>query len=436
MMCEHIAVFVDTNALLHYPPISETDWLGLFDCDSVTLILCGQVIKELDEKKTHPTLGNRAKRTIKDIDRADEAGGRVRGGVDLKVFQRPLRREEFELSLSPDDGDDRILQLVAIYAREHPDETVGVCSEDAGIRFKCKARGVLLVKPDPEKRLPDPQDEQGRGIKKLQAKVAELQAGMPEISVVVECRGYFDDSRTSGRIVLRREALSGDVEEIIDEERRRLRDALVMNLPYVLEESPDPYDDGFTEPGPVVHPLEAEVGRYLEKYAEFLRTGRIVADELRRGFVFKLTVKNSGGGPADDVRVKLRLPPVLKYLWLDKDRKLGTMPKWPNKPEPPDVRIRAARATPQWTRLGLEAIRTPVFRGPFAPRCEFIELDGSYCIDITVPNLSHHDPEVFEDVLAVFSDWDTAVSFEGTAVITAKQLRKARTQPVPFIVES
>ena len=64
---EQLTVFPDTNALLHYPPFKEIDWLKLCNANYVKIVICLQVIHELDEKKSDSFLSNRAKIVIKDI---------------------------------------------------------------------------------------------------------------------------------------------------------------------------------------------------------------------------------------------------------------------------------------------------------------------------------------------------------------------------------
>jgi hypothetical protein len=51
-------LFLDTKSLLHYPPIKDLDWKAVCGCATVRLVLCLQVIHELDEKQDDPRLGD------------------------------------------------------------------------------------------------------------------------------------------------------------------------------------------------------------------------------------------------------------------------------------------------------------------------------------------------------------------------------------------
>src|SRR4051812_31916427 len=112
MNTDELALFLDTNGLLHYPPVKQVDWRALGGCPTVRLVLCMQVIHELDEKKDDPRLGERARRTIKEIQSIRKAGGIVREGVTLEVFNYEVRVADFPVTLSYDSMDDRIVHSV------------------------------------------------------------------------------------------------------------------------------------------------------------------------------------------------------------------------------------------------------------------------------------------------------------------------------------
>jgi predicted ribonuclease YlaK len=106
-----VIVFPDTNTLLHYPLPPNVDWLRVCEADAAELVLCLQVITELDEKKNDVRLSERAAGVIKSLDIIHEQGGSVRDGVKLNIFNQPVRYEEFREPLSPDNKDDRMVSV-------------------------------------------------------------------------------------------------------------------------------------------------------------------------------------------------------------------------------------------------------------------------------------------------------------------------------------
>src|SRR4051812_40650440 len=105
--CVH--VFPDTNVFLHFPPLSQIDWCKLADAKTVHLVVCLQVIHELDDKKSDSRLGQRADRAIKEIREGHRTGQSLRNGVTLSIFNQELRYADFPTTLSPDSADDRIV---------------------------------------------------------------------------------------------------------------------------------------------------------------------------------------------------------------------------------------------------------------------------------------------------------------------------------------
>lgn len=170
-MDEVMCLFLDTNSLLHYPLIGDVDWKAVCGCASMRLVLCMQVIHELDEKKDDPKLGDRASRTIKEIKAIRSAGGFVREGVTLEVFNYEIRATDFPASLSLDSKDDRIVHSVKKYLECHAGAQVAVYSEDMGMSLRCEAHGVPVVEPDSKRRLENPQAEHE---KKYRLAITEL----------------------------------------------------------------------------------------------------------------------------------------------------------------------------------------------------------------------------------------------------------------------
>jgi hypothetical protein len=48
MPADEMVLFLDTNSLLHYPPIKSVGWKAVCGTKSVRLVLCMQVVHELD----------------------------------------------------------------------------------------------------------------------------------------------------------------------------------------------------------------------------------------------------------------------------------------------------------------------------------------------------------------------------------------------------
>lgn len=83
--------FPDTNIFLHYPPLDHIDWCAELGAKEVVLVVCLQVIDELDEKKDHSQFGERAARSLKQIRDYHRTGKEVRNGVTLTIYSKDLQ---------------------------------------------------------------------------------------------------------------------------------------------------------------------------------------------------------------------------------------------------------------------------------------------------------------------------------------------------------
>lgn len=63
---QQVVLFIDTNILLHFKPLKEIDWLEVTGAKAVRLVICLEVIKELDKHKRNTRLQKRAERAIRE----------------------------------------------------------------------------------------------------------------------------------------------------------------------------------------------------------------------------------------------------------------------------------------------------------------------------------------------------------------------------------
>ena len=180
-----ISLFLDTNSLLHYPPIKSVDWKTVCDCEAVRLVLCLQVIRELDEKKDDSRLGDRASKAIKEIKAIRSSGGVVGDGVSLDVFNHEVKAADFPATLSYDSKDDRIVHSVKQYAEANPNATVAVYTEDMGMNLRCEAHGLTVIEPDTRSRLENPQSEHDKKYKLAITELNDLKNRVPVLELVI-----------------------------------------------------------------------------------------------------------------------------------------------------------------------------------------------------------------------------------------------------------
>lgn len=325
-----LSLFPDTNSLLHYPPISQVNWRAVCGCESVRVVLCLPVIHELDEKKADPRLGERARSAIKELRSLKAAGGAVRDGVVLEIFNCELRREEFPETLSYDSSDDRIVHSVKKYATLNPANAVAVYSEDMGMGLRCEAHGLRIIEPDATCRLESPQSEQD---KKYRAAITELNAlknAAPAIECVV-CEGDATAPRKQKlEFVIHPKAGTRDLDAELEEYRKAGHVSVVKTT--------DLARSGQSSSLPPTHDAVANYNaaaeKHLVEYRQWLETRSLLEALHAHKVLVSIWLTNSGMAPADDIDIAIEVsePVVLAY---DADSKKAKAYELPEPPRPP-----------------------------------------------------------------------------------------------------
>jgi len=294
------AVFVDTNALLHYPSMEHIDWKSLCSANAVTLCLCSTVIHQLDDKKDHPLLSERAARVIREISAIQQRGGNVSPDVELRLLHAELDVSDFPPGFSPRSQDDEILAHALLYGRTNPDVRLMVCTEDLGMQIKCDAHGIPYIVPNG--RLETPADALTKEVRRLREEYARLAAAMPDVRVLLVAPGS-QDARSYAEVVI--EDPPGDpqaLQEAIDranEDFPRLEPP--SRHPLVLATT-------FGPPPEEYERYNREVDAYLADLPKLVAAEQARMKKLARGYWLAVVLANRGGTPAEDVHVRLTFP--------------------------------------------------------------------------------------------------------------------------------
>ena len=324
-------VFPDTNSLLHYPPIRDLDWLGLCDAKFVRIVLCMQVIHEVDDKTSDHRLEDRAMRAVKEISKIRDAGGAVREGVTLEFYNREPVFADFPDSLSPDSFDDRIIFLLQRFEEETGESGAAVFSEDLGMRLRCEANGVPTITPKKEDRLDPPQSDRDKKYKKAITELNDLKSQAPNVSLrIVSKTGR---SEQPCRIVLTPCEVTSDVESEVEKRRKRL--AVERPKPPQRQSSADRFRVAMERigaaqriPSEEFDRYERELETYLEIYRNYVEQHLEFLEIKGRIFEFGLELENLGNAPADGLEAVMKFPPVLQFL-SDGSQIVGTVPSIP-----------------------------------------------------------------------------------------------------------
>ncbi len=292
-----LALFLDTNTLLHYPPLKDVDWRAVGGCAKVRLVLCMQVVHELDGKKDDPRLGERASRTIKDTKAIRKAAGAVREGVTLEVFKYEVRAGDFPDTLSFESKDDRIVRTVKKYQGEHPGMRVEVYTEDMGMSLRCEANNVAVIEPDKTRRLENPQDEFAKKYKQVTAELNEFKTRLPIVEVVACATGLSAPEKRALEFALPGVIVARDLDAELAEHQRENKLGMMSKSEI----------RGFGA-SPVLPLRHDAVERYNKKLTDHINKYRQWLEHMSEidlyesyQVEFALWLSNIGSAPADDI---------------------------------------------------------------------------------------------------------------------------------------
>lgn len=427
MKHEQLIVFPDTNCLLHYPCIKDIDWRSLCDANVVRLILGRQVIAELDAKKSHPTLRERADRSIKEIRRLLKEGGHVRDNVTIESFKKDIPFSLYPPDLNADSQDDQIICHVMKCAEENSPIEVVMVSEDLGMEIRCETFNIRVIEPPRADRLANPTTDFERERNKAVKELNELKNRMPDIRIKISSeKARFEDQ--SELSLSKVESTPIDIEAEISQKIKKLSVARPFGETGKHVSLMDQISRSFITSVAEYDRYEKDLVLYLGKYRRHLESKVRFEQSLLRTFQFWIKIENIGNSPAAEVRVALRFDPVLQAL-SSEDENVGSFPvpdEEPKEPAPP----RAISALVDLSSLELRTLDySKMLSGAQLAGAPNVRLKGDaesgFLLHFSSAKLSHHGAFIRGSFIGMFKEGLAVKPFQVRAIITADDLPAA-----------
>ena len=152
-------LFIDTNILLHFRPISEIPWNTLVQGTRIELIITQGIIRDLDKHKNTNSsmkIRARARRALNEIEAwaANATGFEVQPNLVVKIHAGIPTIDFTEYNLDRNWSDDYLLATIKSFPRASSEDLVWIVSDDTGIRIKAKQLGIDPLVLDDAYRLP------------------------------------------------------------------------------------------------------------------------------------------------------------------------------------------------------------------------------------------------------------------------------------------
>ena len=434
-----IIVFLDTNSLLHYPCIQDTDWRSLCDADLVRLMLSRQVIAELDEKKSHPTLRERAERTISEIRALLKGGGQVRNKVTIATYNKDLSFSQYPVDLNPDSQDDRIICHAMKCAEENAPVHVAIVSEDLGMEVRCEAFNIEVITPPRASRLPNPTTDIERERDKAVRELNQLRSKTPDIRIRISptkenfedqcklslCKPKFAPIDIASKIAaLRRELTIAPPKPHSPADKSELSSFFDRVTKSYLAIEVGPSDEEYAR-------YERDLESYLDAYRQYLESEVLRRQTFLRAFKFWIKIENNGNTPATELQITLQLKPSFQAFFT-KSQHVGNRPvqaNEPKKPTPP----RGPMTLPDFRALSDDLRTLDMASGLYssyladAPNVSLKGDEASgFVLYFSISKLSHHKPIVLGPVLGIFKSPEMVKPFQIEVTVTADNLPTAK----------
>jgi hypothetical protein len=351
---EKTYVVVDTNTFLHFVGFDQIGWDDLFPGQMVALVICPQVIRELNRHKDTP-------RNPKMRDRATNALRKIQGWADsespvslkdsvevqFRIYDASIDFAAFRLVREVDD--DHIIAVLIEMQSELPSNPVVLLSKDIGLKLKARAQGFSVVSLPDSASLPEEILPSEKKIKELENQVKELQNirpklrltfadGSSKVSLEFQRTVELSEANIAGSVA----AIRNKYPKLVEQKLADKADAVFpvlqglarMNFE-LLQLTPKKIDE-----------YNRSLDEFFSDYEQYLKDVRSFCEWERRTATLKIFLTNEGTCPADDIDIFMHFPDGFKLFDEDDYLEPPKEPKAPSKP-----------------RSALDQLTSPVFVG-------------------------------------------------------------------------
>jgi hypothetical protein len=421
-------VFVDSCIFLEFNPFPQLPWRKIVGADRVKLVVCLPVLNELDNKKTYDhRLSDRARRSYKDIE--EHENKEFQEGVTLTIVGYSLRRESYPETMNPDHRDDQIIRCAQVFLDAHPEAApVMIVTDDGSMKVRCRVFGIPVVGVPETERLPVPQDDLQKKVRKLEADLAAERNRRPEFAVLVTPTDGNVEEAGSRALLPSSKFQVVDVSQAVQTVKRK--------TPKIESSNPFNFRRLSLLGQDQIANYNADLDKYYARCQEYYTKLNRWVQARGQFYDFDLYLKNQGRGLATHIQLEMIFPPFVRLL--DADTKTSThdpMPMPPFAPKEPDP-TRGLFSTPFLPAPGRSVVEQ-LAAEPHTPKV-YLSNDGSgarlYC---TLGKLLHgDDPIMLRNVTFWFPKGEEPKTFGAQYSILAAELPSKAEGQVVFNVNT
>jgi rRNA-processing protein FCF1 len=432
---EKTYVVVDTNTFLHFIGFDQIGWGELFPGQIVILVICPQVIRELNRHKDtprNPKMRDRATNALRKIEgwAYSESPVSLKDSVEVqfRIYDASIDFATFNLVREVDD--DHIIAVLIEMQSELPSNPVVLLSKDIGLKLKAKAQGFSVVSLPDSASLPEEVLPSEKKIKELENQVKELQNIRPRLrlsfadgSSKVSLEFQETTELSEENIANSMSAIRNKYPKLVE---KKFQDKAVAVSPILQSLVTVSFELGLLTPEKIAE-YNRSLDEFFSEYEQYLKDVRLFCEWERRTATLKILLINEGTCPADDIDIFMHFPDGFKLFDEGDYLKPPKEPKAPLKPRSAldqltsPVFLGGMDSIYRNTSLDLLA-RLPV--GPSNVGSPKIKRTNSYDVTVKVKKAKHGLKEELDAMYLTFDSLSTMQNFRIDYSIHASNLPK------------
>lgn len=418
------AIFLDTNAYLHYQPFDQINWLEVLKVSEVTIVVPPVTIRELNKHKElhpRPRVKKRAGMVLKRFFSLFESAsqGYLRDGVEICLEDRDPVIDFASFQLSHDIQDDNLIASIIMFQSEKPGTEVMLVTSDVGLTLVVKANRLRIptIKLPDNLKLPQEPDPEQKRIRELEQELRELKLKVPQISLTFENGSQHTKFTLPHPIELTQDELERKLKRI----KRRYRkmehqSKQTRELPNQLVSVAEASAILNASLGNTVLPEDIDnynvrLDEFYQMYVKYLRKNAWYQNLRRRTINLTIFIANDGSAPAEDIDVFMHFPDGFQ---LTDEQGFPESPRPPKPPAEPKTQMQKLYESISRPLVGVPSLAS-YMPDPILPpsnvSASSIKKADSYDVDFHIQRVKHNLQESTEPLYVVFESFESAQSF-------------------------
>ena len=410
--------FIDTNTFLHYRMFTEIEWSKLTNSNSVLLIVCPDVLRELDQKKfleNDINIRNRAQKVISKMSKMAKNNKicKVKNNLGLMFIPNEPSIDWEKQGLSKKIPDDRI--IASILEQNKYFHNIILITSDLGLKLKASNKGIKCISLAFEYRIKIKKDKKQEEIEKLRDKITVLEDRLPVLRLK-----FLADNEPADFIKITLNQITAPSEDKLAEKLKVIKDELKFKPSSNTFEI---FTNLLSYPKDEIERYEKDLDKYIEEMLKYYKKEYKFKELQSRLIELKFVIINNGNQPAEDIDIFMHFPDG--FVMFPED-KLPQKPKEPEKPIPPRSTIDMLSKISYMPKIAFPNLTIPsidnvginrnLSNGPQ------IRKTNSYEVNYRVDKLKHGIQKYLKPVYILFESIDLAKSFKISYSILADNL--------------